>query len=118
MRACGARCVGVLLILLGVTTVFEVTADDSIGFGGDRSAAAQLGFQILIPQELSAVFQAGSDSTPVVSSSGGQVTFTVDTFRSSENRGRFKFRNPSQYRDRRRSLKQIRLIWGNDARFQ
>ena len=94
MRACGARCVGVLLILLGVTTVFEVTADDSIGFGGDRSAAAQLGFQILIPQELSAVFQAGSDSTPVVSSSGGQATFTVDTFRSSENRAASNFATP------------------------
>ena len=93
-QACRTPCVGVLLILLGLTTAFAVGADDSIGVGGDRSAAAQLGFQILIPEELSAVFQAGSDSTPVVSSSGGQVTFTVGTFRSSENRAALNLPTP------------------------
>ena len=75
-------------------TAFTVPADDSIAVGGDRSAAAQLGFKILIPQELSAVFQAGSDSTPVVSSSGGQVTFIVGTFRSSENRAALNLPTP------------------------
>ncbi len=94
LQARRTQCVGVLLISLGLMTAFTVSADDSIGVGGNRSAAAQLGFKILIPQELSAVFQTGSDSRPVVFSSGGQVSFTVDTYRSSEDRGASNLATP------------------------
>ena len=77
------RSVGAFAIVLGVLLASTAFADESTVTGGNGAAAAQVHFQITIPEEVSAVFQDGGETTPFVYSNAGSVTYTVVDYRAS-----------------------------------
>ena len=83
MLAGRTRGVGSLAIVLGVLLGSTALADDSIVTGSNAAATAQVHFQIIIPEEISAVFQAGGDSTPMVYSNAGSFTYTLSDAQAS-----------------------------------
>ena len=72
------RGVGSLAIVLGVLLGSTALADESIVTGSNAAATAQVHFQIIIPEEISAVFEAGSDAAPMVYSNSGAFTYTLE----------------------------------------
>ena len=77
------RSVGAFAIVLGGLLTSTAFADESIVTGGNGGATAQVHFQIIIPEEINAVFQAGGDTTPFVYSNAGSVTYTLADYQAS-----------------------------------
>ncbi len=73
------RCVGIFAIVLGLFAASAATADEAV-VTGNGSGAAQLHFQIIIPAEISAAFQASSE--PMVFSNGGSLSYTLADYRA------------------------------------
>lgn len=77
MRKGLGRRVGIFSIVLGALFASAAFADGSTATGADSSATAQVHFKIIIPEEVSAVFESGSESTPFVYSNAGSFTYTL-----------------------------------------
>ena len=77
------RGIAAFAIVLGVLLTSTALADESVVTGGNGIATAQVHFQIIIPEEISAVFQAGGDATPMVYSNAGSFTYTLSDAQAS-----------------------------------